>query len=64
MNTRIVTVTSLFAALLVIVFPGINLASFDSTRHEARSIWSATYDNCYLCGVLIIRGFLLSVFHI
>lgn len=43
MNTRIVTVTSLFAALLVIVFPGINLASFDSTRHEARSIWSATY---------------------
>jgi len=52
MNTRIVTVTSLFAALLVIVFPGINLASFDSTRHEARSIWSATYDNCYLFEVL------------
>ena len=52
MNTRIVTVTSLFAALLVIVFPGINLASFDSTRHEARSIWSATYDNYYRCEVL------------
>jgi len=45
MNTRIVTVTSLFAALLVIVFPDTNLASFDSTRHEAKSIWSATYES-------------------
>ena len=42
MNTHIVTVTSLFTALLVIVFLSINLASFDSTRHEARSVWSAT----------------------
>jgi hypothetical protein len=64
MNSRIVTVTSLFAALLVIVFPGINLASFDSTRHEARSIWSATYDNCYVCVIAYTPLYLRSPYHI
>ena len=63
MNTRIVTVTSLFAALLVIVFPGINLASFDSARHGARSIWSATYDNCYRCEVLDLSENLPYAYH-